>query len=388
MNYTELIDEKASYFQGLAQSHSGNFLEALDKAKAGERLTPLDIILLLNCSSDSEKRSVIIHTANEVKEVFYGKRIKRIIPLIISNICVNQCRYCGYGKGSKISRRRLDSEAFQQEFDYVFNMGYRNIELVLAEDPKFPPERLAEYVRYAATKVETTGVGGISINLAPLDINGYQELKEAGISGVYMWQESYDPEAYRKYHPTNTPKGDFLNRLDSYERMIKAGIKSYGVGVLLGLGDPRYEVLSIIEHCNFLEQEYGLMPSMFGIPRMQKSPYAKDSTAAYPMDDDLFRTIVAIYRLVFPATNIFVNSRETIEMQKKLIRGGGDVIVLECSTYPGGYTTTTRLGQFKHHRFKSELEIPKLAKEGYEVVNDYDDNHDPALREKLKTRQG
>lgn len=356
----------------------------LEKATSGENLTSEDVLLLLNCAYEKDKRDQIIDTANQIKEDYYGKKIKKIIPLILSNICVNKCLYCGYSSESTIPRNRLDFPTFKSEFDYVFDMNYRHIELVLAEDPYFTAELLSKYIKYGVNKIKPTKTGGITINLAPKEKDEYKILQSSGLSGIYMWQESYDTETYKKYHPTDTKKGDFTYRINSYERMIDAGVKGYGVGVLFGLGEPKFEVLSLIEHCNFIEREYGLMPSMFGIPRLKKSTYAKNTSSDYIVGDDLFRTIVAIYRLAFPATNIFVNSRETMDMQLDLIKGGGDVVVFDCSTYPGGYTKPTKYRQFKHYVFSFESDLERLEKDGYDIVDDFDENWNPSIRKVLK----
>lgn len=378
----EVQPKLRGFAERIPQMGGQGYEEVLANAIGGANLDPEDVAVLLSCAPNEEKRQELVKAATGIKERYYGNTLKKIIPLSISNYCVNDCAYCGYRKGSKIIRKRLPIEEFKKEFDFVFNKGYRHIELVISEDPLLKPELLSEYVEYAVQRIGESGTGGITFNIAPLDTEGYRKLKDAGLYGLYMWQESYDPHVYREFHPSGTPKGDFVNRLTAYERMIEAGIRSYGVGVLFGLGDPFFEVLNIIEHCNFLEREYGYMPSMFGIPRLQRAIDSSINVPPYPVSDGLLKTIVAIYRLSFPATNIFVNSRETFTFQLELAEGGGDVIVFECSTYPGGYSKPVTCRQFEHY-YVSAQRIPILESRGYSIVDSYDNNWEPVLRDLL-----
>ena len=84
-----------------------------------------------------------------------------------------------------------------------------------------------------------TGRGfAVAIEVAPQSTLGYSQLAAAGTLGVTLYQETYDPELYSNYHPKGT-KAWYDWRLEGPERAAEAGIRRIGLGILLGLGDPR-----------------------------------------------------------------------------------------------------------------------------------------------------
>ena len=58
------------------------------------------------------------------------------------------------------------------------------------------------------------------------------------MSAVLVYQESYDPAAYRRHH-LKGPKADIGFRLETPDRLGRAGVKKIGLGALYGLSDWR-----------------------------------------------------------------------------------------------------------------------------------------------------
>jgi len=42
----------------------------------------------------------------------------------------------------------------------------------------------------------------INVNMAPLDVEGFRQLKEAGVGTFQAFQETYHFETYQKMHPS------------------------------------------------------------------------------------------------------------------------------------------------------------------------------------------
>ena len=59
-------------------------------------------------------------------------------------------------------------------------------------------------------------------------------LLDSGLSSVLVYQETYNREAYAKYHLKGM-KRDFDYRLETPERLGRAGLKKIGLGALYGL---------------------------------------------------------------------------------------------------------------------------------------------------------
>ena len=80
--------------------------EILNKALSLKGLDFKDAAMLLNVN-DRENLEKIFHTAREVKEKIYGKRIVLFAPLYLSNYCSNNCLYCGFRHDNKAIKRKM-----------------------------------------------------------------------------------------------------------------------------------------------------------------------------------------------------------------------------------------------------------------------------------------
>ncbi len=70
----------------------------------------------------------------------------------------------------------------------------------------------------------------------PLSTEDYKTLADHGMNGVICFQETYNHEHYKLYHPRGM-KSKFEWRCDGFDRMGMAGVHSIGMGVLIGLGE-------------------------------------------------------------------------------------------------------------------------------------------------------
>ncbi|SPZ94383.1 2-iminoacetate synthase [Sphingobacterium multivorum] len=68
----------------------------------------------------------------------------------------------------------------------------------------------------------------------------YRLLQAAGVYAILVYQETYHREVYKQYHPKGK-KSNFDYRLDTPDRIGRAGIHKIGLGVLLGLEDWRVD---------------------------------------------------------------------------------------------------------------------------------------------------
>ena len=83
----------------------------------------------------------------------------------------------------------------------------------------------------------------MSIEVYPMDQAGYQQVVDAGVDGLTIYQETYDQALYADMHPFGK-KRDYAFRLAAPEAAAAAGMRRIGVGALLGLGKHRVEGFS------------------------------------------------------------------------------------------------------------------------------------------------
>jgi len=352
--------------------------DILDSASASSpvRLEDAAVLMLSGCVSAEIHNKIIKRAGNLAREVF-GKKVKLFVPLYLSNICVNNCLYCGYrAENMSMPRRTLAPDEFKRELEEVTGLGYRVIELVTSESPELKREGvLEEYVRIAREVLDQAGPdeSGNSPELILmswlLDTDRFKSLKDAGLDAFYLWQETYDREQFEKFHPSGNPKSDYNRRIEVFDNAIRAGIDKVGLGVLFGLGDWKRDVLSLIGHGRHIEKTYGINPEVIGIPRFKHAEGAPMIDAPFPVSDNELKLAVALYRLAFPTSHVFLNTREKLGLILDLLDSGGSEMNISCAVYPGGYTEPSDGRQFEFYNLPMGKTVEMLGKRGYEATH-------------------
>lgn len=367
-----MIINKKQIWDTLSQknlSDRKNVEEILKKALELKGLSLKDIPPLLKIS-DPELLQELFHTAKEVKEKIYGKRLVIFAPLYISNLCSNECLYCAFRATNKsLKRRSLNYDEIKREVEILIDQGHKRILLVAGES--YPKEGLNYILKAIDTIYSVKNKGEIrrvNVNIAPLRLDEFRELKAHHIGTYQLFQETYHKETYQKVHIKGVKKNyDF--RITAMDRAMEAGIDDVGIGVLFGLFDYRFEVLAVLQHSKYLEDKYGIGPHTISVPRLEP---ATGSTLSehppFPISDIDFRKIVAILRLAVPYTGIILSTRETAEIRRETFAVGVSQISAGSRTNPGGYSLDEEFdaSQFSlgDHRSLSEV-VEDITRLGY-----------------------
>src|SRR5690606_24314926 len=120
-----------------------------------------------------------------------------------------------------------------------------------------------------STKNGNGEIRRVNINAAPMDVEDYKKLKEAGIGTFQIFQETYHHDTYRKLHPKGDRKSDYSWRLYGLHRAMEAGIDDVGIGALFGLFDWKFEVMGLLMHAIDLEKNFGVGPHTISVPRLE-----------------------------------------------------------------------------------------------------------------------
>lgn len=292
-------------------------------------------------TEDPRIRAEVAAAARKVHESTYGRRIGLNAPVCPTSRCVNDCLYCPLRASDAALRRRSATvRELQREVAAVLQEGYRRLELVFGEDRSG-----VHYVRDMVTIAYGTRAGMhriecVDVNLNPVRQSELPELAETlkcGISHVY--QETYEPETYAKLHPVG-PKSDYEWRLTYHDRSLAAGVRSVGLGVLLGAYDHRFDVPALIGHARHLADEFGVPPSSVTYPRMiatRGAPVTVDPRWA--VSDDEFCHIVAVTRLALPYVDIRLCTPVEHDARRVLFQSGVSSVSVGSESYPGFYTS-------------------------------------------------
>jgi len=224
-------------------------------------------------------------------------------------------------KNKDAVRITLSREQLIHEVEALIDEGQKRLILVFGEHKQYSPEYIAETTRTVYNIKKRNGeIRRVNINAAPMDINGFQTVKEAGIGTYQIFQETYHPEMYKIYHPSG-PKKNYNNRLTSLDRAQEAGLDDVGIGALFGLYDWRFEVMALLRHTNHLEACYQVGPHTISFPRLQvASNMIIDQK--YMLSDADFSRMVAILRLAIPYTGLICTAREKADVRREVLKYG------------------------------------------------------------------
>lgn len=306
----------------------------------------------LIAADDPEAVEMIFDAAGRLKRRTYGNRIVLFAPLYIGNRCINNCAYCGFRAGNGAARRRTLTDAeIEAETRALEAAGHKRLILVYGEHPAYDPAYIARTVRTVyGTKQGRGEIRRVNINAAPLDVDGFRTVREAGIGTYQIFQETYDPELYARFHPSG-PKSDYAYRLLAMDRAMEAGIDDVGLGVLLGLGDWAFELLALVRHTNHLEACFGVGPHTISFPRIQNAS-SLNRTALAPVADRDFERMVAILRLAVPYTGLILTAREPAALRDRLIEYGVSQIDAGTRLEIGGYTSGSQRQDLDREQFE------------------------------------
>ncbi|MDD5091317.1 MAG: [FeFe] hydrogenase H-cluster radical SAM maturase HydG [Candidatus Wallbacteria bacterium] len=338
---TSFIPEKELFdlLEVSAGKSDGVAAAILDKAVEGNGLTPAEAAVLLTNGNETVSRR-LFETARRLKAKVYGNRIVLFAPLYVSNECVNECLYCGFRCSNiELSRRTLTDNELDGEVRILEDQGHKRILLVYGEHPELRAEWLVRTIEnvYSTKSGKSGSIRRVNVNAAPMEVEDFRIVKQAGIGTYQCFQETYHTGAYAAMHRSGR-KSDYLYRLYALDRALEAGIDDVATGVLFGLFDWRFEVLALLFHALHLEERYGVGPHTISFPRIEPALGSGVSFAPpAPVSDPDFLRLIAILRVSVPYTGLILSTRETPEMRRHALKLGVSQISAGSRTYPGGY---------------------------------------------------
>lgn len=335
------IDEAkiAETLAAARRSSPARIHEVLAKARQLEGLDADDVAVLMEIS-DAALLEEMFAAARFVKDEIYGNRLVIFAPLYVANLCKNECSYCAFRAGNtELKRRTLTQAEIAADVKVLIDQGHKRLLLVSGEE--YPKEGF-NYILKAIDTIYTTKSGRgeirrVNVNIAPLTVDQFKRLKEAGIGTYQLFQETYHRETYAKHHTAGAKK-NFDWRVNVMERAMEAGIDDVGIGVLFGLYDWKFEMLAMQQHIRHLEEKFGVGPHTISVPRIE--PAVGSSLAERPphaVSDDDFKKIVAILRLAVPYTGIIMSTRENADTRRATFQLGVSQTSAGSRCNPGGY---------------------------------------------------
>jgi len=192
--------------------------------------------------------------AIEVRKKVYGNSIFIRGLIEISNICKNDCFYCGIRRSNlTCDRYRLTEEDILECCSQGYSLGFRTFVFQGGEDGYFSDEILCPLLTKVKKKYPDCAV---TLSLGERSNKSYQKLFEAGADRYLLRHETANEKHYRLLHPNEM---SFSNRMNCLKELKRIG---YQVGCGFMVGSPYQSYGDLAMDLKFIEE---FQPQMCGI---------------------------------------------------------------------------------------------------------------------------
>ena len=306
------LSEKRDQWQQRLHDVSSAEVEAALSSRPGS-YSPAKLLALISPAAEGYLEPMA-QLSRQLTLQRFGRTIKLYAPLYLSSYCVNRCRYCGFNRDNTFERARITIDEALAEAEILASEGFRDILLVSSEDRAFVS---VAYLAELAKELRST-FSFIGAEIYQMTRDEYAALFDAGIEGITLYQETYDRDAYARYH-LGGPKADYDARLQGPDDMAQAGMREIGLGALLGLADWRVETLALGEHARYLIKRYWQSHISFSFPRLRPASGVPAAEFPHlPTDKDLVQMMLAL-RLCFADAGLVLSTRERPELRDRLV---------------------------------------------------------------------
>ncbi len=283
----------------------------------------------------------------------FGKTIELYAPLYVSNYCSSECTYCNFSaKNKKTVRTQLSIQQAEMEMQKIQAMGMDDI-LILTGEIESPDriDFLQPYIEKASQYFTKVGA-----EIFPCSREEYAILRQAGISYVTIYQETYQKDVYQRVHRAGQKK-DFSFRYETPQRVFDSGIKSIGMGILLGLSDPVADVIALAKHITELRKKYWDREYAVSFPRI------RDRRVAHVITDQFLAKIVFLFRLLFPDATLILSTREQAAFRSAMAGLGINKMSAGSRTTVGGYIESGALADTNQFAIEDTRDVVEVVQD-------------------------
>lgn len=274
-------------------------------------LNKSEIVELLS-KADAEN---LYHQADKVRHDNVGDEVHLRGLIEFSNICRNNCLYCGIRRGNaQVHRYHLSEQELVDTARKAADIGFKTIVMQSGEDMYYNQARLCRIIE----QIKKFDVA-VTLSIGERSYEDYKAFREAGADRYLMRIETTDKDLYHKLDPQMS----WQHRYDCL-MMIKELGYELGSGIMVGL--PEQTLESIAEDLLFLK-DIGVDMAGIGpfIPHPQ-TPLAEEKGGTL----ELALRTMAVMRLLMPDINIpATTAMESLDPQGRIkaLQAGANVVM-------------------------------------------------------------
>lgn len=264
-----------------------NNREIIDRLSS-ERSLPKELWVRLLTEYSDDDRAYATEKARNISTGIFGRKIYIRGIVEFSNICRNDCLYCGIRRSNTaLSRYRLTEDEILECCAEGYSFGFRTFVLQSGEDAFFTSDRLADIVRKIKLSYPDCAV---TLSVGELEYGEYKLLRDAGADRYLLRHETADREHYGKLHPAEM---SWEHRMKCLRDLKSLGYQT-GAGIMVG--SPYQTAECISKDMLFFEE---FQPHMIGIGPFiphKDTPFRDKTAGSYKLT--LF--LLSLCRIMLP----------------------------------------------------------------------------------------
>lgn len=262
-------------------------IELIDKLSIQHSLTLEEYKYLIDNRNDAVS-DYLRDKAEKLRQEVYGNKVYIRGLIEFSNICKNNCLYCGIQSSNKnCERYRLTKEEILECCKEGYILGFRTFVLQGGEDMYFDDDILCDIVSSIRNRYPDCA---ITLSIGERTKESYQRLFEAGANRYLLRHETADQDHYEKLHPDSM---SYKHRMQCLKDLKEIG---YQVGCGFMVESPYQNSDTLSKDLKFIEE---FKPEMCGI-----GPFIPHHETIFkdekPGSLDLTCYLLSIIRLIHP----------------------------------------------------------------------------------------
>ncbi len=248
---------------------------------------------LLLAFPNEELRARASCLARKVSQKHFSNNIYYRGIIEFSNICKNDCYYCGLRKSNKnVTRYRLSEEQILNCCENGYNQGMRTFVMQSGEDEYWDTDhRLSNVIKHIKQKYPDCA---ITLGVGEKSKEQYQEYFDCGADRFLLRHETSDFHHYSMLHPKELL---LSNRMKCLQDLKDIG---YQVGAGMMIGSPYQTHDNLVSDLVFLRD---FKPNMVGIGPFiphKDTPFKNELIGNF----ELTLYVLSIVRLLLPSALI------------------------------------------------------------------------------------
>jgi len=264
-----------------------NNIELIDTLKKNRHLEKEQWVQLFDTFTDDDRAYAAQKASQTAKEQFGNSIFIRGI-VEFSNVCKNDCLYCGIRRSNaNCERYRLSQEQILDCCDAGYEYGFRTFVLQSGEDKSYPTDVLCSIVSDIKKAHPDCAV---TLSVGELEYDDYKRLFDAGADRYLLRHETANEEHYGKLHPSEM---SWAHRMKCLEQLKEIG---YQTGCGMMVGSPFQTSEHLAEDMLFLER---FKPEMIGMGPFlphKDTPFRDEPAGSF----ELTLLLISLCRLMLP----------------------------------------------------------------------------------------